>query len=391
MCWTWYPSFSSVSISIPDSFLIPDLQSTFSHCCKLQLFPRDPDTRRLFCMCSLADSLDRSSLEMSEDAFAENLGTQDSQEAPDTMDQKAEGFPEEVANVDSHQDQAAAKHPTDEELPNPEPPLKKTKTDSESPQVDAELSLVLESDAGMISPGEVSSPSGMPPPPPPKSRGKGRKGKGGKMHDKNQLASDAPSSQAMVLAAELEDEMAPSVTSTGSRTKAQGKGQKKASKTNSRYCKGDGLYYSPEDMAPKSAFCFRCKYCMDVLTKLAKSERRPEWISEIKSNEKVLQNIIRKYKEQTGDGIARKRNFKGKLMSTLQETAAKSRVLYNTEMEMMTEDAWQPSGQSGSARWSLRILPKISFSTTSVDSESPLPPKTRSTSSLILGLMRYLL
>ena len=281
---------------------------------------------------------------MSEDAFAENLGTQDSQEAPDTMatmDQKAEGFPEEVANVDSHQDQAAAKHPTDEELPNPEPPLKKTKTDSESPQVDAELSLVLESDAGMISPGEVSSPSGMPPPPPPKSRGKGRKGKGGKMHDKNQLASDAPSSQAMVLAAELEDEMAPSVTSTGSRTKAQGKGQKKASKTNSRYCKGDGLYYSPEDMAPKSAFCFRCKCCMDVLTKLAKSEGRPEWISEIKSNEKVLQNVIRKYKDQTGDGIARKRNFKGSLMSTLQETAAKSRVLYDTEMDMMTEDAWQ--------------------------------------------------
>ena len=66
-------------------------------------------------MCSLADSLDRSSLEMSEDAFAENLGTQDSQEAPDTMatmDQKAEGFPEEVANLDSDKDQA--KHPTDE-------------------------------------------------------------------------------------------------------------------------------------------------------------------------------------------------------------------------------------------------------------------------------------
>ena len=49
---------------------------------------------------------------MSEDAFAENLGTQDSQEAPDTMDQKAEGFPEEVANLDSDKDQA--KHPTDE-------------------------------------------------------------------------------------------------------------------------------------------------------------------------------------------------------------------------------------------------------------------------------------
>ena len=63
-------------------------------------------------MCSLADSLDRSSLEMSEDAFAENLETQDSQEAPDTMDQKAEGFPEEVANLDSDKDQA--KHPTDE-------------------------------------------------------------------------------------------------------------------------------------------------------------------------------------------------------------------------------------------------------------------------------------
>ena len=72
-------------------------------------------------------------MEMSEDAFAENLGTQDSQEAPDTMatmDQKAEGFPEEVANLDSDKDQA--KHPTDEELPDPEPPLKKTKTDSES-------------------------------------------------------------------------------------------------------------------------------------------------------------------------------------------------------------------------------------------------------------------
>ena len=49
---------------------------------------------------------------MSEDAFAENLETQDSQEAPDTMDQKAEGFPEEVANLDSDKDQA--KHPTDE-------------------------------------------------------------------------------------------------------------------------------------------------------------------------------------------------------------------------------------------------------------------------------------
>jgi hypothetical protein len=193
----------------------------------------------------------------------------------------------------------------------------------------------------MISPSEVGSPSGMPPPPPPKSRGKGKKGKGGKMHDKNHSASDAPLSQALVLASELSDEIAPSVTSTTSRTKGQGKGQKKASKTNSRYCKGDGFYYSPEDMAPKSAFCFRCKYCMDVLTKLAKSEGRPEWISEIKSNEKVLQNVIRKYKEQTGDGIARKRNFKGSLMSTLQETAAKSRVLYDTEMEMMTEDAWQ--------------------------------------------------
>lgn len=37
---------------IPDSFLIPDLQSTFSPCCKLQLFPRDPDTRRLFFACA---------------------------------------------------------------------------------------------------------------------------------------------------------------------------------------------------------------------------------------------------------------------------------------------------------------------------------------------------
>ena len=271
---------------------------------------------------------------MSEDApmTTQTLDSQESQ-AAETWDVKVSASPE-APETPKFEKQEPDEVDQSQEIPDLEQASKKLKLDP------AAMALVLEADAGMFAPTEIGSLSdGMHPPPPPKGKGKGKKGKAGKS-GKNTSGADAPS-QAVVAASPSDPGDDHSVASGQSKTKAQGKGQKKASKTNSRYCKGDGLYYSQEDMAPKSAFCFRCKYSMDVLTKLAKAKGRPEWIAEIKSNEKILQNVIRKYKEQTGDGIVRKRNFKGSLMSTLQETAAKSRVLYDTEMEMMTEDAYQ--------------------------------------------------
>ena len=291
-------------------------------------------------MCSLADGVEASPMDVNEDVPMASQTLDDSQAAEaESLDVPLHASPEASETPMFKQqepDEIEIDQSQSQECPETEQASKKLKVDP------AAMSLVLEADDGMFAPTETeigSFSDGMPPPPAPKGKGKGKKGKSGK----NTSGADAPS-QAVVAASPSDpgpgDDQ--SVASGQSKTKAQGLGSKKATKTNPRYCRGDGLYYSHSDMAPKSAFCFKCKYSMDVLTKLAKAENRPEWITEIKGNEKVLQNVIRKYKEQTGDGcFARKRNMRGNLMTTLSETAAKSRVLYDTELEMMTEDAYQ--------------------------------------------------
>lgn len=208
------------------------------------------------------------------------------------------------------------------------------------------LVLQLDGDADFLS---ESSKEPMPPPLPPpalppgnrKGNGKSKNSKGKGNKGKNKEKNNGVEPDAFGASPGSDDlETASQASSSVSKSKGQGKGQKKQSKTNSRYCRGDGLYYTAEDMASKSAFCFRCKYIMDVLTKIAKAENKPEFIQTIKSNEKVLQNVIRKYREQVGDGFLKKRNYNGSLLTTLQEVAARSRILFDTEMEMMNEDAW---------------------------------------------------
>ena len=74
-------------------------------------------------------------------------------------------------------------------------------------------------------------------------------------------------------------------------------GQKKQSRTHTRYCKGCKQYYRPEAMATKSAFCHRDKLRLDTLSKLAKAQGKSKWFCECRKDEEKVHKMLKKYNE----------------------------------------------------------------------------------------------
>ena len=74
-------------------------------------------------------------------------------------------------------------------------------------------------------------------------------------------------------------------------------GQKKQSRTHTRYCKGCKQYYRPEAMSTKSAFCHRDKLRLDTLSKLAKAQGKSRWFCECRKDEEKVHKLLKKYNE----------------------------------------------------------------------------------------------
>ena len=77
-------------------------------------------------------------------------------------------------------------------------------------------------------------------------------------------------------------------------------GMKKANKQYTRKCKGCGLFFKPEAMGSKSAFCLRDKHRLDSLTRVAKAQGKLSWISEERKDEDKVKKVLKKYDELTG-------------------------------------------------------------------------------------------
>ena len=124
-----------------------------------------------------------------------------------------------------------------------------------------------------------------------------------------------------------------------SKVSSQVLGQKKQSKSHSRYCKGCDLWYVPSSMGSKSSMCLKCKHAMDNLSRAAAAEGQKQWVTDLRSDPERLQCVIKKYKEIVGtEQGARTRMPKGSLLSSLSKISSKSRILMDTELEMMSED-----------------------------------------------------
>ena len=159
-------------------------------------------------------------------------------------------------------------------------------------------------------------------------------------------------------------------------------GVKKATKTNNRKCKGCGLYFKPEGMGSKSAFCLKDKHRLDSLTRVAVAQGKRQWIQDVRKDEDKVQKVLKKYDEITGgSGALRSQAFfsiyvyigasniccvcslycflftllrpsvinssilpvqnqKSMLFSCLEQTSATSRVQFGTECQMMPEDVY---------------------------------------------------
>ena len=74
-------------------------------------------------------------------------------------------------------------------------------------------------------------------------------------------------------------------------------GQKKQSRTHTRYCKGCKQYYRPEGMATKSAFCHRDKLRLDTLARLAKAQGKSRWFADCRKDEEKVHKMLKKYTE----------------------------------------------------------------------------------------------
>lgn len=152
-----------------------------------------------------------------------------------------------------------------------------------------------------------------------KGKGKGKTKANQYDHESSDTASQAPSE-------------------ASSKSKRMGVGQKKSSKSHTRYCKGCALYYIPSDMASKSCMCHSCKYAMDTVSRLAIADGHRKWATDIRADPSALQKVISKYKEMTGGDGVRRKVPKNTMMQSLQKVSAKSRILFDTAMEMMSED-----------------------------------------------------
>lgn len=118
-------------------------------------------------------------------------------------------------------------------------------------------------------------------------------------------------------------------------------GVRKQNKLFSRRCRGCGLFFKPDAMASKSAFCLRDKHRLDCLARVAKSQGKSKWLAEVRKDEEKVMKVLKKYEEMTGgSGLLKAQGSKSTLFTSLESVSATSRVQFGTEMQMMPEDVY---------------------------------------------------
>eukprot|EP00435_Cladocopium_sp_Y103_P053544 s381_g17.t1 len=182
---------------------------------------------------------------------------------------------------------------------------------------------------------EVPSPHATPMSPKGKGRGRGKGAKGrGKARGKDKESPAEDQSGGAGAEGSVK-----SVRS--SKSKSQSLGQKKQSKTHVKFCKGCNLWYQLSDMANKQSLCHRDKYALDNITRAAVVEGKKEWVKELRSDPARLQEVLARYRTLVGSDIGSRTKMPPSAMfQALQEVAAKSRVLFDSELEFMSEDAY---------------------------------------------------
>ena len=116
-------------------------------------------------------------------------------------------------------------------------------------------------------------------------------------------------------------------------------GVKKATRKQTRQCRGCSLWFAPENMASGSNFDVTCKYRVDGVYKIAKSQKRLEWYKEVMANDVSLQMVLAEYAARTTPDSSGKRNQtrRSATFTVLESVAAKSAVVYENLGKMMYE------------------------------------------------------
>ena len=183
---------------------------------------------------------------------------------------------------------------------------------------------------------EVESPSASPRSP--KGRGRGGKGAKGRGRGKGKGKGKDPPADDQSVGPGAEGSVKSAKTS---KSKSQSIGQKNKSKTHVRFCKGCNLWYQGSDMANKQNLCHRDKYALDNITRAAVAAGKKDWVKELRSDPAKLQEVLSKYRNLVGtDSGARTKMTPNSMFQALQEVSAKSRVLFDSELEFMSEDAY---------------------------------------------------
>ena len=203
-------------------------------------------------------------------------------------------------------------------------PVKSLVSDSQPAETELgeSLSATLQADVE-----EIPSP---PASPKSRGRGKGAKGRGrGKGKSKSSPADEQSPAEGSVKSVRT------------SKSKSQAIGQKNKSKTHVRFCKGCNLWYQPCDMASKQSLCHRDKYALDNITRSAVAAGNKDWVKDLRGDPARLQDVLARYRNLVGTDVgARTKMTPNSLFQALQEVAAKSRVLFDSELEFMSEDAY---------------------------------------------------
>ncbi|CAE6935294.1 unnamed protein product [Symbiodinium sp. CCMP2456] len=160
-------------------------------------------------------------------------------------------------------------------------------------------------------------------------------------------------------------------------------GLKKATKVNNRRCKVCGLHFRPEGMGSKAPYCIRCKSKVDQVSRLARSQGRKEWFSDLRGNEAKLAKVVAKYRELAGDdgdgpGAVKKQKAgqtgvsAKALFEVLDKHLAGSRVSFDSELlqwkslieeQPDTEElVWDRKGKDGALRVGISVADMVRLS-----------------------------
>ena len=125
-------------------------------------------------------------------------------------------------------------------------------------------------------------------------------------------------------------------------------GVKKFNKAHPRQCRGCSLWFGQSDMASGSNFDVACKYRVDCIYKIARSQGQMEWYKGVMANDVKLQMVLAEYGARVGDDGKKKLQRRSMTFAMLERTAAKSAVVVRNKGKMMYErqymafaDTWE--------------------------------------------------